>query len=76
MDKILNYINYNLKMDKCNVLKRKIEDIDDVKHTYCYDKEKLESGYCIALVYQKWLLEVDYQKYCINNISDINKNVD
>ena len=76
MDKILNYITYNLKMDNCNVLKRKIEEIEELKYTYCYDKETLENDYCIGLVYQKWLLEVDYQKYCINNISDINKNVD
>ncbi len=61
--------------DKCKVLKNKLDEIDELKHTYCYNKESLEKDYCISLNYKKWLFDLEYQKYCSNNISKVNKNV-
>ncbi len=54
-------------MDKhiyCDNLKRKLEELENLKHTYCYNTEKLENEYCISLMYKKWLIELEYQKYC------------
>ncbi len=51
-------------MDKCSNLKNKLEELDVLKHTYCYNNEKIEQEYCISLMYKKWLIELEYQKYC------------
>jgi hypothetical protein len=50
--------------DKCYNLKIKLEEFDNLKHTYCYNAEKLEDEYCISLMYKKWLIEIEYQKFC------------
>ncbi len=62
-------------MDKinCETLFRNINQLENIKSTYCYNTEKLENGYCISINYQIWLLNLDYQKYCLNNISGNNK---
>lgn len=50
--------------EKCFHLKNKLEELENLKHIYCYNIEKLENEYCISLMYKKWLLELEYQKNC------------
>ncbi len=58
----------------CQLIKNKIDELENLKSIYCYDFEKSQTEQCISLFYQNWLLKLDFQKYCMNNISkDIKK---
>jgi hypothetical protein len=43
-------------------LKNQIKEIEKLKSTYCYDREKMDREFCIGLSYQKWLLTIEYEK--------------
>lgn len=57
----------------CQKIKIKMNESEYLKSVFCYDYEKSQSEYCISLFYQNWLLKLDFDKYCMNNISKDNK---
>jgi hypothetical protein len=48
---------------------KKIKNLEYLKSVYCYNIDKMEDDNCISINYQIWLLKLELQKYCFNNIS-------
>ena len=53
-----------MNSNKCDKIQFKILELEKIKSIYCYDKEKMDREYCISLSYNKWLLKLEYEKYC------------
>jgi hypothetical protein len=56
-------------MDKIITFRKKLKNIEELKSIYCYNREKLETDYCIALSYQEWLTKITYTDLIKNKLN-------